>query len=122
MPPEKCLDCCVKTTSLIFWGPGFVVERIGAAGRPFGIIDTSQPTRMCQVDIVSNNAGLHAAQPFPPLVVIPLLNEQESLPELCKWIEKVMQSHNFSYEILFVDGGSTDQSWNAIFRAFKNKF
>jgi len=47
-------------------------------------------------------------------VVIPLLNEQESLPELCKWIEKVMSSHNFSYEILFVDDGSTDASWKTI--------
>ena len=47
-------------------------------------------------------------------IVIPLLNERESLPELCKWIEEVMQSHNFSYEILFVDDGSTDQSWNTI--------
>ncbi|MEY2702794.1 MAG: hypothetical protein RLY43_1432 [Bacteroidota bacterium] len=47
-------------------------------------------------------------------VVIPLLNEQESLPELCKWIEKVMSTHNFSYEILFVDDGSTDQSWQTI--------
>lgn len=52
-------------------------------------------------------------------VVIPLLNEQESLPELCKWIEKVMQSHNFSYEILFVDDGSTDQSWNTILQLSK---
>lgn len=52
-------------------------------------------------------------------VVIPLLNEQESLPELCKWIEKVMQSHNFSYEILFVDDGSTDQSWNTILELSK---
>ena len=47
-------------------------------------------------------------------VVIPLLNEQESLPELCKWIEKVMSTHNFSYEILFVDDGSTDASWETI--------
>lgn len=47
-------------------------------------------------------------------VVIPLLNEQESLPELCKWIEKVMSTHNFSYEILFVDDGSTDASWKTI--------
>lgn len=47
-------------------------------------------------------------------VVIPLLNEQESLPELCKWIEKVMSTHNFSYEILFVDDGSTDGSWKTI--------
>ncbi len=52
-------------------------------------------------------------------IVIPLLNEQESLPELCKWIEKVMQSHNFSYEILFVDDGSTDQSWNTILELSK---
>ena len=36
-------------------------------------------------------------------LVIPLLNEQESLPELSKWIEKVMTSHNFSYEVLFID-------------------
>lgn len=47
-------------------------------------------------------------------IVIPLLNEQESLPELCKWIEKVMSSHNFSYEILFVDDGSSDESWQTI--------
>ena len=52
-------------------------------------------------------------------IVIPLLNEQESLPELCKWIEKVMQSHNFTYEILFVDDGSTDQSWNTILKLSK---
>lgn len=47
-------------------------------------------------------------------IVIPLLNEQESLPELHNWIVKVMQSHNFSYEILFIDDGSTDESWNVI--------
>ncbi len=47
-------------------------------------------------------------------IVIPLLNEQESLPELHQWIVKVMQSHNFSYEILFIDDGSTDASWQTI--------
>ena len=47
-------------------------------------------------------------------LVIPLLNEQESLPELSKWIEKVMTSHNFSYEVLFIDDGSTDASWQTI--------
>jgi len=47
-------------------------------------------------------------------IVIPLLNEQESLPELHNWIVKVMQAHNFSYEILFIDDGSTDASWNVI--------
>lgn len=47
-------------------------------------------------------------------IVIPLLNEQESLPELHNWIVKVMNTHNFSYEILFIDDGSTDASWNVI--------
>jgi len=47
-------------------------------------------------------------------LIIPLLNEQESLPELSKWIEKVMTSHNFSYEVLFIDDGSTDASWQTI--------
>ncbi len=47
-------------------------------------------------------------------VVIPLLNEQESLNELYDWIAKVMQSHSFSYEIIFIDDGSTDGSWNTI--------
>ena len=47
-------------------------------------------------------------------IVIPLLNEQESLPELYNWIKKVMTSHNFSYEIWFIDDGSTDDSWQII--------
>ncbi len=47
-------------------------------------------------------------------VVIPLLNEEESLQELHDWIVKVMQSNHFSYEILFVDDGSTDSSWQVI--------
>ncbi|MCX7549083.1 glycosyltransferase family 2 protein [Xanthomarina sp. F1114] len=47
-------------------------------------------------------------------VVIPLLNEQESLTELYDWIAKVMQSNHFSYEIIFIDDGSTDNSWEII--------
>ncbi|MFD2824039.1 glycosyltransferase family 2 protein [Lacinutrix iliipiscaria] len=47
-------------------------------------------------------------------VVIPLLNEQESLTELHDWIARVMQSNHFSYEIIFIDDGSTDDSWNTI--------
>lgn len=47
-------------------------------------------------------------------VVIPLLNEQESLVELHDWIANVMQSNRFSYEILFIDDGSTDGSWDTI--------
>ncbi|GLB52297.1 glycosyl transferase family 2 [Neptunitalea chrysea] len=47
-------------------------------------------------------------------VVIPLLNEQESLQELHDWIVRVMQSNQYSYEILFIDDGSTDASWELI--------
>ena len=47
-------------------------------------------------------------------IIIPLLNEQESLPELHLWIQKVMTENNFTYEILFIDDGSTDQSWEVI--------
>ena len=47
-------------------------------------------------------------------VVIPLFNEEESLPELSHWISRVMDEHQFSYEILFIDDGSNDQSWEII--------
>lgn len=47
-------------------------------------------------------------------LVIPLLNEADSLPELSEWIEKVMLENNFLYEILFIDDGSKDKSWEII--------
>ena len=47
-------------------------------------------------------------------VVVPLYNEAESLPELHAWIERVMNEHHFSYEIIFVNDGSTDHSWQVI--------
>lgn len=47
-------------------------------------------------------------------IVIPLLNEGESLNELYNWIASVMQSNSFSYELLFIDDGSTDNSWEII--------
>ncbi|MFT4603047.1 MAG: glycosyltransferase involved in cell wall biosynthesis, partial [Arenicella sp.] len=47
-------------------------------------------------------------------VVVPLFNEDESLPELHSWIVKVMNANSFSYEILFVNDGSTDKSWEVI--------
>ena len=47
-------------------------------------------------------------------VVIPLLNEEESLEELHDWIVSVMRSNQFSYEIIFIDDGSTDGSWQII--------
>lgn len=47
-------------------------------------------------------------------VVIPLYNEAESLPELEAWIRRVMQEHGYSYEIIFVNDGSTDNSWEVI--------
>ena len=47
-------------------------------------------------------------------IVIPLLNEAESLPELFEWIERVMLANGFEYELIFVDDGSTDNSWAVI--------
>lgn len=47
-------------------------------------------------------------------ILIPLLNEEESLQELYTWIIKVMQANNYSYEVIFLDDGSTDKSWSII--------
>ena len=47
-------------------------------------------------------------------VVIPLYNEEESIPELYAWIERVMNEHQFSYEVIFISDGSTDRSWEII--------
>ena len=47
-------------------------------------------------------------------VVIPLYNEAESLPELYAWIERVMKANNYSFEVVFVNDGSTDESWKII--------
>lgn len=47
-------------------------------------------------------------------ILIPLLNEEESLNELYTWIIKVMQTNNYTYEIIFLDDGSTDNSWQCI--------
>jgi glycosyltransferase involved in cell wall biosynthesis len=53
-------------------------------------------------------------------VIVPLLNEDESLPELAAWIERVMIANNFSYEIIMVDDGSNDNSWQVIELLHKN--
>ena len=47
-------------------------------------------------------------------VVVPLFNEDESLPELCAWIQRVMEAHSFTYEVIMVDDGSKDRSWEVI--------
>jgi glycosyltransferase involved in cell wall biosynthesis len=47
-------------------------------------------------------------------VVVPLYNEEESLPELFAWIKRVMDTNHFTYEVIFVNDGSTDHSWNVI--------
>ena len=47
-------------------------------------------------------------------IIIPLFNEEESLPELSAWIEKVMLDNKFSYEIIMIDDGSTDDSWKVV--------
>lgn len=55
-----------------------------------------------------NSAGVQIS------VVIPLLNEEESLTELYEWIARVMQEHGFTFEVVFVNDGSTDRSWDII--------
>lgn len=52
-------------------------------------------------------------------VVVPLFNECESLPELTAWVSRVMNEHNFSYEIILVDDGSSDSSWKVISKLSK---
>ncbi len=52
-------------------------------------------------------------------VIIPLYNEEESLPELYAWIERVMRENNFTFEVIFVNDGSTDHSWDVIERLSK---
>lgn len=47
-------------------------------------------------------------------IIIPLLNEDESLPELSEWITRVVTEHKLSYEVIFIDDGSTDNSWSVI--------
>jgi glycosyltransferase involved in cell wall biosynthesis len=53
-------------------------------------------------------------------IVIPVYNEDESLPELCDWIERVMREHHLSYEVILVDDGSTDRSWEVITELRRN--
>ena len=52
-------------------------------------------------------------------VVIPLYNEDESIPELYAWIARVMKEHHFTYEVIFINDGSTDRSWEIISELIK---
>lgn len=47
-------------------------------------------------------------------IIVPLYNEEESLPKLFEWIERVMNDHNYTFEVIFVNDGSTDKSWEVI--------
>ncbi len=58
--------------------------------------------------------------PYDVSIVIPLLNEEESLPELEEWIRRTMNEHQLSYELIFIDDGSTDDSWSVISRMTEN--
>ena len=49
-------------------------------------------------------------------IVVPSYNESESLPELCDWIKKVCAENGFTYEVIIIDDGSTDNSWEVIER------
>lgn len=52
--------------------------------------------------------------PIQISVIVPAYNEDESLPELCDWISKVMNAHQFTYEIILIDDGSSDNTWEVI--------
>lgn len=52
-------------------------------------------------------------------VVVPVFNEEESLPELTSWLSRVMKEHGFSYEVVFIDDGSHDRSWHIIQQLFE---
>lgn len=54
-------------------------------------------------------------------VVVPFLNEEESLPELVEWIDRVMRDNNLSYEVVMIDDGSTDKSWSLV-QTLKDKY
>ena len=47
-------------------------------------------------------------------IIVPLFNEDESLPHLAEWIDRVMNEHGFDYEVIMVDDGSKDKSWQVI--------
>ena len=47
-------------------------------------------------------------------IIVPLFNEEESLAELCSWISKVMEDNKYTYEVLLIDDGSKDKSWEVI--------
>jgi glycosyltransferase involved in cell wall biosynthesis len=69
-------------------------------------VDLLQDTQLIQDFMVSQAPDIS--------VVVPLFNEEESLPELTAWISRVMKAHDFSYEILLIDDGSSDDSWSVI--------
>lgn len=47
-------------------------------------------------------------------IIVPLFNEEESLPDLLDWIKRVMDNHNYSYEVIMIDDGSKDKSWSVV--------
>jgi glycosyltransferase involved in cell wall biosynthesis len=61
-----------------------------------------------------SDSSIFLDNPLQISIVIPLFNEEESLPPLHDWIAKVMKKNNFSYEIVFINDGSTDSSWKVI--------
>ncbi len=70
---------------------------------------------------LDSKCNISRRKPMDISVVIPLYNEKESLPELVQWIDKVMNENNFSHEIIMIDDGSTDNSWNVL-EGLKQKY
>ena len=68
----------------------------------------------CNISSINIACSLFNRQHMDLSIVIPLFNEDESLPELAAWIEKVVKAQGYSYEVIMVDDGSTDRSWAVI--------
>lgn len=64
--------------------------------------------------LINRELPVKGADPLDVSIIVPLLNEAESLPELAKWIHQVCINFKYSYEIIFIDDGSTDKSWQVI--------
>ncbi len=70
---------------------------------------------MEETTVPNPNSAIAAVTGNPQIsVVIPVYNEEESLPELYRWIDSVMRDNGFTYEVIFIDDGSTDSSWQVI--------
>jgi formate/nitrite transporter FocA (FNT family) len=118
--PEDQIDTAVEMASKFQKPP--MMFLMGIFGGTFiGLIIsllTSIFTQRKPLLILKNKGNINYRMDIS--IVIPLYNEEESLPELAAWIRRVMNDHGFSYEVIMIDDGSQDNSWETI-RKLKQK-